>query len=226
VDYAVEGVLEGRRVLLAANGAGPELAARAVEVAVRAVTAAELSASRLEAVISVGYCGALAPDLRENTIVIATEVLDRVTGAAFPCVVPLLEADVAKGKLISQNRVAVTLQDKAELAGTGAIAVDMESSGAAARTQRAGLPFLCIKVVLDRADEMFHLDLNAMRTREGRMNRGRIVAYAVTHPWLFPELLRLKRRAAGAATALGEFLVTSRIDFGQNIAPADTLASE
>ena len=55
--YAFEGILQGRRIMLAAQGAGPKLAAQAVEVAIRAVTAAELSASRLEAVVSVGYCG-------------------------------------------------------------------------------------------------------------------------------------------------------------------------
>ena len=43
--YAYEGVWEGRRLLLAANGAGPQLAMRAVEVAIRAITSAELSSS-------------------------------------------------------------------------------------------------------------------------------------------------------------------------------------
>ena len=41
IDYAFEGVWEGRRVMLAANGAGPRLAAQAVEIAIRAVTGAE-----------------------------------------------------------------------------------------------------------------------------------------------------------------------------------------
>ncbi|MBV9158194.1 MAG: hypothetical protein JO097_18155, partial [Acidobacteriaceae bacterium] len=45
IDYAFEGIWEGRRIMLAANGAGPQLAAQAVEVAIRAVTAAELSSS-------------------------------------------------------------------------------------------------------------------------------------------------------------------------------------
>ena len=50
--YAYEGILDGRRILLAANGAGPKLAAHVVEVAVRAAMVAELSSSRLEAVIT------------------------------------------------------------------------------------------------------------------------------------------------------------------------------
>src|ERR1700745_3767115 len=70
VDYAYEGIWEGRRMLLAANGAGPKLAADVVEVAIRAGMVAELSSSRLEAVISTGYCGALSPDLCESQIVV------------------------------------------------------------------------------------------------------------------------------------------------------------
>ena len=58
LDYAYEGILEGRRILLAANGAGPKLVAQAIEVAKRAITAAELSSSKLEAIVSVGFCGA------------------------------------------------------------------------------------------------------------------------------------------------------------------------
>src|SRR4051812_42842206 len=57
IDYAYEGIVEGRRMLLAANGAGPKLVAQAIEVASRAIRAAELSSSRLEAIVSVGFCG-------------------------------------------------------------------------------------------------------------------------------------------------------------------------
>src|SRR5437764_10895060 len=79
IDYAFEGVWDGRRVMLAANGAGPRLAAQAVEIAIRAVTGAELSSSKLEAVVSTGFCGALDPQLRESQLVVATEVLDLTT---------------------------------------------------------------------------------------------------------------------------------------------------
>src|SRR5579863_8444790 len=76
VDYAYEGILEGRRIMLAANGAGPRLAAHAVEIALRAVSAADLSASRLETIISTGFCGGLDPVLREKQIIVALEVVD------------------------------------------------------------------------------------------------------------------------------------------------------
>jgi len=210
--YAFEGILHGKRVMLAAHGAGPKLAAQAAEVAIRAVTAAELSASKLEAVVSVGYCGALTPESREGQIIVATEVLDGLEGARFSCVTPQTENAYQAGPLVSQDCVANHCSEKQQLAPSGAIAVDMEAAGVAARTKRADLPFACIKVVTDRADESFGLDLNTMRTPQGRIARGKIGVYALTHPKLIPELLRWKRRAESAAQALGEFLASCRIN--------------
>lgn len=214
IDYAFEGILEGRRILLAANGAGNKLAAQAVEIAMRAVTAADLSSSRLEAVVSAGFCGALTSAHREGEIICATDVLDQATGQRYSCSLPEDCASYTSGLLLSQNRIAVTTAEKTRLAESGALAVDMESGGVAERTARAGLPFSCIKVVSDRADESFGFDLNSMRSSDGHIARGKIIGYACTHPWLLPELLRWKKRAAIAAQALGVFLVHCRIDVG------------
>ena len=213
LPYAFEGILHGRRVLLAANGAGPKLAAQAVEVAIRAVTAAELSASKLEAVVSVGYCGALTPEGREVQVVVATEVMDAANGMRFPCLTPQAKYVYQLGIVVSQDCVANNCSEKQQLGKTGAIAVDMEAAGVAARTKRADLPFLCIKVITDRVDQSFRSNIKEMRTPEGRIARGKIGIYALTHPKLIPELFRWKRRSEGAAKALGEFLVSCRINF-------------
>jgi adenosylhomocysteine nucleosidase len=212
IDYAYEGIWDGRRIMLAANGAGPKLAARAVEIAIRAVTAADLSSSRLEAVVSTGYCGALHPDLKESQIVVATQVLDLATNEKFACVKLEDEGVGVSGLVVSQDRVANDAAEKQRLRNhVGAIAVEMEAAGVAARAKRAGLPFYCIKVVSDRSDESFALDLNQMRTTEGRIARGKIMVHAVARLNLVPALFRLKRRTGNAARALGEFLVSCRI---------------
>ncbi|MDQ2840966.1 MAG: hypothetical protein M3Y72_08010 [Acidobacteriota bacterium] len=211
IAYAWEGIWEGRRMVLAANGAGPKLAAHAVEIAIRAGMLAELSSSRLEAVISTGYCGALDPQLRECQIVVASEVVCPSSGESYACAQVATDRDFAFGPLLSQSCVANDSAQKRALFLQRAIAVDMESAGVAARTKRAGLPFGCIKVISDRADESFPFDLNAMRSAEGRMARGKIVVNALTHPQVIPALLRLRRRAADAANTLGDFLVSSRI---------------
>jgi adenosylhomocysteine nucleosidase len=212
IDYAFEGILEGKRIMLTANGAGPKLAARAVEVAIRAVSAAELSASKLEAVVSTGFCGALDPTLKEDQIVVATSLLDLKTAQASECqLLGNSPGHFVTGALVSQDRIAISPEEKRSLAACGAIAVEMEAAGVMARTKRAELPFYCIKVVSDRADEGFGFDLNALRTIEGRISRGKIGFHALSHPFVLPELFRLKRRSERAAKALGEFLVSCRI---------------
>lgn len=212
LDYCEEGVLDGRRVILAANGAGPGLASRAVEVALRAFPVAGLSSSRLEAVVNAGFCGALIAKLREADIVLGTSVLDKAKKELFPCE-PILgiAGEVSSGTIVTQNRIAGDSAEKRDLSALDAVAVDMEAAGVAERTKRAGLPFFCIKAVSDRLDESFGIDLNAMRTGEGRIARGKIIGYALWHPKVVPELFRLKRRSESAAEALGEFLVSCRI---------------
>jgi adenosylhomocysteine nucleosidase len=211
IDYAFEGIWEGRRVMLAANGAGPRLAVRAVETAIRAVSAAELSASRLEAVVATGLCGGLDPNLRENDIVVGTEVLDAAKNERYPCAPVTADGHFTSGLVLTQDRVAIAAGEKAQLAQTGAIAVDMESAAIAAHAKRARLPFACIKAVSDRADEPLVIDFNQMRDPEGRIARGKIGLYALTHPNKIAGLFALRRRANEAAKLLGDFLVGSRI---------------
>jgi adenosylhomocysteine nucleosidase len=211
LDYAWEGIWEGRRILLAANGAGPKLAGHVVEIAIRAAMVAELSSSRLETVVSTGFCGALDPALRESQIVVATRVTSLATGESFECAEISANGEFVAGPVASQDRVANDSVEKTRLFDGGSVAIEMEAAGVAARAKRAGLPFCCIKVVSDRADESFPFDLNRMRSPEGRIARGKIGVHALTHPKAISSLLRLKRRSESAARILGEFLVGSRV---------------
>jgi adenosylhomocysteine nucleosidase len=207
IDYAYEGISEGRRFILAANGMGPKRAAQATEVAIRAVTSAELSSSRLEAVISTGYCGALDPGLSIGDIVIPERVLDSATSEKYEC--GAVQDHTNRGVVLSQDRIAGNIKEKQELFNqTGALAVEMEAAGVAARSKRAGLPFYCIKIISDAARESFPLDLNRMRGSDGRVARGKIIVYALVRPHLVPGLLRLKRRTEEVAHRLGDLLVS------------------
>jgi nucleoside phosphorylase len=207
VSYAQEGILNDRRILLAANGAGPKLAAQALEIAIRAIAAADLQSSALEAVFSVGLCGALRTDLQEGQVIVGTAV-NGLPSCAIECARPFIS-----GEILSQDRIAGTAAEKSELARRfpDALAVEMEALGVAERAKRAGLSFACIKVVSDRADESFKLDFNRLRSADGRIARGKIVRKALARPTVIPELFSLKRRADRAATVLGDFLVSSRI---------------
>jgi len=209
IDYAYEGIAGGRRFLLAANGAGSKLAMKATEIAIRAISNADLSSSPLEAVVSTGFCGGLDPVLKVGDIVSAQQVFDFATGERYPCVEL---SDAVHGVVLSQDRIANDAAEKQELfAKTGACAVEMEAAGVAARSKRAGLAFYCIKVISDAATESFAFDLNRMRTTDGRVARGKIIVHALMRPNLLPGLFRLKRRTDEVARVLGEFLVSCRI---------------
>jgi nucleoside phosphorylase len=211
LDYAQEGILNDRRILLAANGAGPKLAAQALEIAIRAIAAADLQSSALEAVFSVGFCGALEAGLTEGQVIVAANVKSPGTDQVFAACPVECELPFVSGDILSQNRIAITSAEKLELGRSyQARAVEMEAWGVAERAKRAALPFCCIKVVSDRADESFGIDFNDVRSGDGRISRGKIVSKALARPVLVAELFRLKRRTDRAAVVLGDFLVSCR----------------
>jgi adenosylhomocysteine nucleosidase len=212
LDYAEEGLWDGQRAILVANGAGPRLAAEAAEVARRAVMVADLSASRLEAIVSIGVCGALNPSLSAGQVFCAQTVNAIDVGEVFQCRPIESVFGFVSGVAISTDRVAGTVEEKKKLREQGGDVVEMEAAGVAAKAIQAGIPFCCIKVVSDAAEDAMPLDLNEMRTIEGRFARGKIGSYAVTHPNVLPGLLRLKRRADDAAGVLGDFLGSCRIE--------------
>ncbi len=212
LDYAEEGVWEGQRAILVANGAGPRLASEAVEVARRAVMVADLSSSRLEAIVSIGICGGLNPDLKPGQVMCPKTVMAVDVRDAFECHTIEAAYGFVSGIAISTDRVAWTSEEKKKLREQGGDVVEMEAAGVASKAIQAGLPFYCIKVISDSAEDEMPLDLNEMRTIEGRFARGKIGSYALTHPNVLPGLLRLKRRSEDAAGVLGDFLVSCRIE--------------
>lgn len=213
LDYAEEGVWQGKRYLLTANGAGPRLASRCVEVALRATSMAELSASKLEGVVSTGLCGALEDSLEIGDIIEAVEILVPDGDERLRCVQVECDREHKRGFVISADRVAGTIADKQKLKSEGVLAVEMEASGSGQRAIAAGLPFCCIKAVSDRADEEFVMDFNRLRSTDGRFSRGKIIVYALTHPPTIPRLVSLRRRSQVAASALGAFLASCRFQF-------------
>ena len=201
VWFARVGDLNANRLVMVANGPGLDLAAQGAAVA--------LQRCRPEAVVSTGYCGALDRALAAGELFVAVRV--QADDAAFAAAVPAAAARRGwkTGTLASFDRV-IGVVEKGRLRETGAAAVDMEAGAVALAAKRAGLRFYCIRAVLDRAEEEFDLDFNALRGEDGRFSRLKILKAALARPLVrFPELMRIERRARKASRALGEFFADS-----------------
>jgi adenosylhomocysteine nucleosidase len=180
-----------------ANGAGAHRAAAGIDEA--------LPKFRPDAMISMGFCGALDPALRIGSIVVATTVF--AEDRAFPAEPPITNLPHVSGPVRTAGRVVGTAAEKAALHATGLLAVEMEAAGVAERARKLGVPFFCIKSVTDLAGETMANDFNAVLRSDGRFDTIKLLASSLRHPWArFPELFRLQRRCVLAARSLGEFI--------------------
>jgi hypothetical protein len=194
------------RLLMAANGAGPRLAAEAVKVAAER--------ERLDVVASVGYCGGLDPALKAGDIVVGDRVLALEPEEQFEVKNPVANRRHTCGTIVSIDRFVQTADEKQRLRASGAVAVEMEAAGVARETRGFGLPLVCVRVVTDEAQEGFSIDYNAARDALGRFRPAWAVSAAMARPWRsFPELLRFRRRCLLASKALGEFLGDSGFQY-------------
>jgi adenosylhomocysteine nucleosidase len=201
VRFARSGELNGQRLLLVAHGPGPRLASEALDAALRQ--------QRPDALLSTGFCGALDASLGVGEVFVATRVEDGTQG--YEAARPATGRPFRSGALMSMDRFVATVAEKRRLSAGGAAALDMEAAAVAGRARREGLPFYCVRVVLDRASDGFKLDFNGLRSPDGRFSRARILRAALARPWAaVPELMRLERRGRMAARALGDFLADCR----------------
>jgi len=185
---------------MAANGAGAARAGRATEVG--------CSECRPETIVSMGFCGALDPELKIGAIFVATQIVGR---DSFP-VQPLKSAGPhASGTLASIDHVARTSAEKAALAATGAAVVEMEAAGVAVHACARGIAFHCVRSITDLADQNFVLDFNMALRSDGHFATINLLKSAFENPRkALPELFRLWRSSLVATRTLGEFIAGCR----------------
>jgi adenosylhomocysteine nucleosidase len=154
-----------------------------------------------EAIVSAGFCGGLAEDLRVGDLVAADEVLDERTGDRFPADPRLLAAAPGRrGVIVSAERIARTPADRARLDG---FAVDMESAALARAAAAAGVPFLALRAVTDERRHRLP-DFDKVMDAAGRLTPGAGMIHFVLHPRELPALMRLGPAARRASEALRE----------------------
>ncbi len=203
LDFARRAELNGRAVLLVANGPGPDLAGQAADTAKQH--------EELEGLASIGLCGALDPALKPADILVAHSLS---APRSHSCERPagISQRPHHTGTLLSLDHVVTSAAEKSELyRQTGAAAVDMEAAAVASRAAQWHVPFYAIKAVSDTASESLPLDFNRLRDARGRFSRARILAAALRRPaTAIPALLNLNQRSRDASRALGDFIADTR----------------
>lgn len=201
VDFARAARLGAHEVLAVANGVGVRRAAAALK--------AGLAVFQPEGLASIGFCGALAPELELNDIVVATEVDDGEThyrAASLENPRPY-----RAGLVRTSPRVAQTAADRRALHAAGATVVEMEASAVARCAQNQGIPFYCIKVVTDLAGENLANDFNKALRADGHFDTIILLQGTLRHPFArIAEFVRLARRCAQATRVLGDFFADCR----------------
>jgi adenosylhomocysteine nucleosidase len=201
VDWSRSGRLGNYDLLLAANGAGAQRATAAVEAALRDF--------RAEAIVSTGFCGALAPELEIADVVVGTVISAGVR--TFPALQPANGRQHHMGVVCSIDHVAQTAAEKRELRARGGSAVEMEAAAVAERAREVDVPFYCVRAVTDLADEDMANDFNRALRPDGHFATINILRGALGNPLVrMPELLRLRNRCVRAALVLGEFIADCR----------------
>jgi len=195
-----EGEIGGSPAVLAVSGIGEERAYK---------TAKEILGlfPNARAYVSVGLSASLTHELSPRDIVGAVEIVTSPLNT-YPCDPGLIDAAskirCRTGKFIAASKAVITSREKKEIArASGAIALDMESGGAARGSIEAGVPFISIRAISDGLDEDLPVDFNLLM-REGKMRWGRFIAYVATHPAKIPPLMRLGRNSRLARERLGD----------------------
>jgi adenosylhomocysteine nucleosidase len=194
VVWARSGMLQGRAVLMLANGAG----------AGRAYAAIEAARERNPVLIcNVGFCGALDPHLRVGEIVVATSTNGDVA------LLPRSKGAHVTGPLVCADHVVEKVREKRELRDAGFSAVDMESAGALRRARELGIPFYAVKAVSDLASDELRCDYNRVLRDDGSIDLVNLSLQAVARPFTcLPDLIRFGKNALFAAERMGEFLAS------------------
>jgi len=167
-----------------------------------------------QAILSFGFAGGLDPDVPPGTVVIAEEVI-APDGTTYPTdlewrerVLALLADQpapfpVTGGAISGSSAVIATVAEKqALLYRTGAVAVDMESHGAAEVAADEKVPFIAIRAIADSADRGVPVCASQAIAEDGSERIGAVLGGLALRPWELPSLIALARANARATAAL------------------------
>jgi adenosylhomocysteine nucleosidase len=179
--------------IAACAGAGQEAATRAF--------AAIEEGGPISLVFSVGWAGALSPELAPGSAHNVAGVIDVRTGERFRC-----DAGAGELWLATSPKVAGAAEKQRLAAAYGASLVDMEAAAIARLAQMRGIPFYCVKGISDGYGDNLP-DFNRFISADGKFHTFRFILFAVLRPWHWLGLARMGENSRMAAQAIRKSLL-------------------
>jgi adenosylhomocysteine nucleosidase len=152
----------------------------------------------IDLVISIGWAGALTPDVAAGSAHNCAGVIDARTGERFHC-------DAGAGKLwLATNPIVADELEKRRLSTTyKAALVDMEAAAIARLAAMRSIPFYAIKGVSDLLDAKLP-DFNRFIDENGQFQTPKFVLFALLRPWLWPALVKMGENSRKASQSIAE----------------------
>lgn len=196
----------GRDIWVIKTAVGEQRAAAATEVL--------RDAGRFDLFFSTGCAGALSPQLTPGDLAVATTVIGtsarfdtdpaqrkRASATAQRAALP-----ATAGPVLCSPRVLINGTEKrAAAVETGAVAVEMEGAAIAAVAQRAGIPFVSVRAVLDTADTDLPESGDFMDPQTGSVKLLEVLRHLARQPTALSQLLALQRMMNAAQGSLEKF---------------------
>lgn len=179
--------------IAACAGAGQAAATRAF--------AAIEDGGPIDLVFSLGWAGALKPEIAPGSAHNVAGVIDAKTGERFRC-----DAESGDQWLVTAPAVADE-EEKLRLARTyNAVLVDMEAAAIARLAAMRQIPFYCIKGVSDSLEARLP-DFNRFISPTGQLETGPLLLYSMFHPWHWPALIQMGENSRKASQGIAELVL-------------------
>jgi len=179
--------------IAACAGAGQSAATRAF--------AAIEAGGPIDLVFSIGWAGALRPEIAAGTAYNVAGVIDVRTGERFNC-----DAGAGKLWLATSPKVAPYTEKRRLTSAYNAALVDMEAAAVARLAAMREIPFYCIKGVSDALTDRLP-DFNRFLSPSGQFELAAFTLYCLFRPWYWPSLIRMGENSKRASQSIAELLL-------------------
>ena len=155
----------------------------------------------LDAVVSVGWAGALSCGIHPGNAYAVNEVIDARTGEHFATNFPLPEGSGVPLRLVTTDHI-VQYAEKRQLAGLyQAVMVDMEAVTVARFARSQNIPFYCLKAISDEIADILP-DFGRYTDSDGHLRVAPLLGHVAVRPKYWPAMLRIGQNAKSGARAV------------------------